>query len=73
MDEVQCRDTERRLIECPFTLNHNCGHSEDAGVRCTSSTTGMRYDSKLCLHNNYYTQLLLRECSGAGTESIARD
>ena len=40
MDDVQCRATERRLIDCPFTLNHNCGHSEDAGVRCTSSTYG---------------------------------
>ena len=60
MDEVQCRTTERRLIDCLFNLNHNCSHSEDAGVKCTSSTTGMRYDSKWCLHN-YYTQLLLRD------------
>ena len=40
MDNVGCIATENRLIDCPFTLNHNCAHSEDAGVRCTSSTTG---------------------------------
>ena len=41
MDNVLCTSTESRLIDCPFTFNHNCGHSEDAGVRCVSSTTGM--------------------------------
>ena len=40
LDDVGCTGTETRLIECPATLNHNCAHSEDAGVRCTSSTTG---------------------------------
>ena len=40
MDDVRCTATENRLIECPFTFNHNCVHSEDAGVRCTLSTTG---------------------------------
>ena len=40
MDNVLCTATENRLIECPFTFNHNCGHHEDAGVRCTLSTTG---------------------------------
>ena len=42
MDNVECTGGENRLIECPFIFNHNCGHSEDAGVRCTSSTTGTR-------------------------------
>ena len=40
MDDVRCTTAERRLIDCPFKLNHNCGHSEDAGVRCYSSTSG---------------------------------
>ena len=42
MDEVRCRATETRLIDCPYVLNHNCGHNEDAGVRCTPSTSGMK-------------------------------
>ena len=36
MDEVRCRGNESALIEC--TTNglgqHNCDHSEDAGVSC---------------------------------------
>lgn len=41
MDDVGCTASETRLIDCPFSLNHNCRHSEDAGVRCTASSTGI--------------------------------
>ena len=41
MDNVGCTAMERRLIDCPFTFNHDCGHHEDAGVRCFSSTSGI--------------------------------
>ena len=36
LDDVQCRGTETRLIDCPAQPlgTHNCGHVEDAGVRC---------------------------------------
>ena len=36
LDNVQCRGTETRLIDCPANTlgTHNCVHSEDAGVRC---------------------------------------
>ena len=36
MDDVHCTGTESTLISCRYTTDHNCGHSEDAGVRCTS-------------------------------------
>ena len=38
LDDVQCRGTETRLIDCPARPlgQHNCAHSEDAGVRCIS-------------------------------------
>ena len=42
MDDVRCTATESRLIDCPANFNHNCVHGEDAGVRCTSSTTGTK-------------------------------
>ena len=40
LDNVQCVGTESRLIDCPANAigSHNCVHSEDAGVRCGSST-----------------------------------
>jgi deleted-in-malignant-brain-tumors protein 1 len=42
LDNVQCAGTESRLIDCPANAigSHNCAHSEDAGVRCGSSTVG---------------------------------
>ena len=39
LDDVDCQGAENSLEECghrPF-LEHNCGHSEDAGVECTST------------------------------------
>ncbi len=40
LDDVQCRGTEIRLIDCPHLPlgTHNCVHFEDAGVRCTVAT-----------------------------------
>ena len=40
MDEVRCTASEVRLMDCPFSLSHDCGHHQDAGVRCTLSIYG---------------------------------
>ena len=40
LDNVLCRGTESRLIDCPANplgIN-NCDHSDDAGVRCAGTT-----------------------------------
>ena len=36
LDNVVCRGTESSLLECSTNPigQHNCDHSEDAGVRC---------------------------------------
>ena len=35
LDDVNCRGSESRLIDCPYDNNTNdCTHSEDAGVYC---------------------------------------
>ena len=34
VDDLACNGTERRLQECRFSSEHNCNHSEDAGVQC---------------------------------------
>ena len=39
LDDVNCDGSETSLINCPTNSAigiHNCGHSEDAGVRCGS-------------------------------------
>ena len=43
LDNVNCRGTETRLIDCPANPlgNHNCVHAEDAGVSCAA--TGEAY------------------------------
>ena len=40
LDEVRCSGSESRLANCPADPIgiHNCGHSEDAGVRCQSQS-----------------------------------
>ena len=36
LDDVSCQGEEKSLVECshPGFLVENCGHSEDAGVKC---------------------------------------
>jgi len=40
LDNVQCSGNERSIDECehPGWGEHNCGHSEDAGVSCDPPT-----------------------------------
>ena len=36
LDNLACTGTEARLVDCGHSSFgvHNCGHAEDAGVRC---------------------------------------
>ena len=40
LDDVGCRGTEERLLHCttPALGSHNCGHDDDAGVSCDTSS-----------------------------------
>ena len=37
MDDVACTGSEHILTACSHITSHNCGHGEDAGVRCQPS------------------------------------
>ena len=39
LDDLGCLGTESSLLDCSAVTQHNCAHSEDAGVRC--NTVGM--------------------------------
>ena len=41
LDDVQCDGTESYLTNCTHITNHNCGHSEDAGVRCAGKDSSV--------------------------------
>ena len=37
LDNLQCTGNETKLVDCPYTFDHNCIHLEDAGVICGSA------------------------------------
>ena len=41
LDDVQCDGTESYLTNCTHITNHNCAHSEDAGVRCAGKDSSV--------------------------------
>ena len=54
LDNVVCRGTESSLLECRINpiRQHNCDHSEDAGVRCNGITSCMFVINDACIHNS---------------------
>ena len=53
LDNVVCRGTESSLLECrtnPIS-QHNCDHSEDAGVRCNGITSCMFVINDACMYD----------------------
>ena len=56
LDNVVCRGTESSLLECTTNSigQHNCDHSEDAGVRCEGHF--------LKIHNVYRFWNICMEC-----------
>ena len=37
LDDVACFGSESNLLKCCYNNHHNCRHSEDAGVICSTS------------------------------------
>ena len=51
LDQVNCTGTESRLADCPANSIgvHDCGHYEDAGVRCISGML-FKLQGSLCIY-----------------------
>ena len=64
LDDVACSGTETRLWDCPNrgVGVHNCGHSEDASVRCQSMTL-------YCIKNGFVSSLNGLVSSGLGRDA----
>ena len=60
MDDVHCVGNESYLTNCTHITSHNCGHYEDAGVRCTRKYFIMiHYSLYSCVCNVLVVALLL--------------
>lgn len=40
MSDIECEGTEKQLLSCQHTKQHNCSHREDAGVICQGEYSG---------------------------------
>ena len=60
LDNVVCRGTESSLLQCRTNPigQHNCDHSEDAGVRCEGDFL-LKHTSKEFILSFVYTCLVL--------------
>ena len=45
LDEVECTGTEVRLSDCSRITDHDCIHSEDAGVICYEGEYLIKYET----------------------------
>ena len=39
LDNVQCTGNEQTILQCSHSTIDNCGHSQDAGIRCSGKKT----------------------------------
>ena len=61
LDDLICNGTETRLVDCRNRGigTHDCGHSEDAGLRCRNFTTRTSLHAKASyVHNEQPTNYL---------------
>ena len=62
MDDVGCTGSEASLFSCAHTTNHNCGHTEDAGVQCVTREC-ITFSHKYEVFFKYRTPVCITACS----------
>ena len=73
MDDVTCSANASSLMECSFIVNHNCRHSEDAGVRCVSIQNASEYKNGTSINHCLYgpgTYSYIMEVKGGDLENL---
>ena len=67
LDNVRCSGTETRLLACPANSigSHNCVHSKDAGVICTTSKCNVNniMNTPQCTTVHYCQLFILKACN----------
>lgn len=56
-EAFHCAGNESLLFHCPRTPGHQCGHGQDAGLRCSGEASRVGSEARPCL-------LLCHPCSG---------
>ena len=66
VDDARCSGSESSLLACHHTSNHNCGHSEDAGVICPGRINTIHDMDCYTSHNSLcmQSQHVLKTVSG---------
>ena len=49
LDNVQCTGNEQTILQCSHSTIDNCGHSQDAGIRCRGKITSSSFVYKLTM------------------------
>ena len=50
LDNIQCTGNEQTILQCSHSTIDNCGHSQDAGIRCRGKITS---SSIICVQKHY--------------------
>ena len=66
MDELNCNGNETSIMDCPYNSwgRHNCRHSQDAGVQCSSDGDKSEYVLSIMHFNNFRILFYSRPMSG---------
>ena len=54
MDNVACTGDEDALVNCTYSPDHDCDHSEDAGVECHEAGSEYIFNLYYKMYSSFY-------------------